>query len=441
MRLWLRFDRKEISVLSSRIVSLLVGPVTVLAVGIHLDPVVQGYYYTFGSILSASVFFEAGVSTAIVQFAAHESGYLRFEKSRAILGPRSARRRLSAVLRFAVAWFWATAAAMGAVVGAIGFLVFSVHDDGVDWVFPWILVVAISTVNFCIQPLFAFLEGTGRIQYVYRYRTYRSLGQSAVLILCITLGMGLYSLGVASGFATVVGLAFLIPMRRMLRVASWVRGKGALDWRREILPFQWRIAVSWAAGYFTVALFTPVMMLVRGPVDAGQVGMTVTLMVACTSLAASFMQAHAPSLGALHGAGAVDDMRALFRRKFRLSAFACLSLLAALFALVSFASWVGLPLVQRVVSVGALAFFAVGFLAYHLEGVLAFFMRAQKQEPYFLLEVLGAVLIFPSTLVLGHLWGPLGVGIGFSLVHLLVLLPISVVIFRRSYRAMGGEHG
>lgn len=433
----LQIHKNELAVLSSRVVSLLVGPVTVLAVGIYLDPVLQGYYYTFGSILSASVFFEAGVSTAIVQFAAHESGHLRFNNGGAIQGPRESRLRLAAVLRFAAAWFWGAAALMGLLVVGLGYALFSTQSDDVNWQLPWALVVIVAVLAFCLQPLFAFLEGIGEVRYVYRYRTVRSLAQSLVLIICVVGGLGLYSLAIASAVACFIGFAFLIPRQRTLRIAGWSRGKGALNWKAEILPFQWRIAVSWAAGYFTVSLFTPVMMLVSGPIDAGKVGMTVTLMVACTSLAASFLQAHAPSLGSLHGAAKYVEFKFLFRRKFYVSLLVCLALLIVLVTFATFARMINLPLASRIVDPTALIVFALGFLAYHFEGLLAFFMRAQKREPYFVLEIVGAILIFPLTIVLGGTAGPFGVAAGFALVHLLVLAPTAFFIFQKSARGLG----
>ena len=39
-------------------------------------------------------------------------------------------------------------------------------------------------------------------------------------------------------------------------------------WRREILPFQWRISVSWMSGYFIFQLFTPMLFTNQGAVAA-----------------------------------------------------------------------------------------------------------------------------------------------------------------------------
>ncbi len=45
-----------------------------------------------------------------------------------------------------------------------------------------------------------------------------------------------------------------------------------ISWRREVWPFQWKIAVSWLCDYFIFQLFTPVLFAFRGPVEAGQDG-------------------------------------------------------------------------------------------------------------------------------------------------------------------------
>jgi hypothetical protein len=425
-----RLERKELSVLSARVVSLLIGPLTVLAVGTALDPVTQGYYYTFGSVLAAAVFFEAGVATAVVQFTSYEAGQLDIGRGR-IAGDTGAHQRLSGVLRFAIYWFWSVALLMGVFILVLGLVIFGGRTDGVEWLTPWILLVATTVASFLLQPLFAFLEGLGLISYVYGFRMVRSLLQSGAVIISVLAGADLYSLPIGGAVALLVSLCFVLPRLRILRATGWKHGKGALSWKTQILPFQWRIAVSWAAGYFTVSSFTPVLMVVQGPVLAGQVGMSVTLMVACTSLAGSFVQAHAPSLGALWGGGARREMYALFRRKASLSIAACLVLLTLLVIGVVVARLFEWSIAFRVVDPASLALLAIGFSVYHTEGVLAFFMRAQKLEPYFLLETVGALVIFPSTVILGSNFGAFGVAAGFALAHLLIIGPIAVSIFRR----------
>lgn len=430
----MKLDTKELAVVASRMTSLLLGPATILAVGLFLDPVLQGFYYTFGSVLAATMFFEAGVSTAIVQFAAHEASGIKLVRARIADARDESMRRLAAILRFSLGWFWCLSAIMGLGVGAVGVLVLSNQESGVDWLAPWCLLVVAAVLNFLLQPFFVFLEGVGRLAYVYTFRTARGLLQSSVLVVCIVGGAGLYSLALANLASFLLGVAFVLPNIRLVRDVMGHHRVGTLSWRTEILPFQWRLAASWAAGYFTVSMFTPALMMVRGPVEAGQMGMSVSLFVACTSVAASFIQAHAPRLGELAGASAFEQMHALFVRKSRVAILVAFVLIAVVVGGVAVGEILGVHAVERVIPAGALALLGVGFVAYHIEGVLAFFMRAQKREPYFLLEVVAATLILPSTILLGNAWGVWGVAAGFAVVHVLVILPAAWIVLRRSVR-------
>jgi len=52
--------------------SLILGPVTVLLIAMRFSPEIQGYYYTFGSLVALQVLFEMGLGQAIIPFASHE---------------------------------------------------------------------------------------------------------------------------------------------------------------------------------------------------------------------------------------------------------------------------------------------------------------------------------------------------------------------------------
>ena len=72
-----------------------------------------------------------------------------------------------------------------------------------------------------------------------------------------------------------VGAGFVVSRRRLLGpLLQYPTQDERVDWRTEIWPFQWRLAVSWLCGYFTFQLFNPILFAVRGPIEAGQMGDT-----------------------------------------------------------------------------------------------------------------------------------------------------------------------
>lgn len=413
-----------------------------LAIGLFFTPVVQGYYYSFSSVLNASTFFEAGVATAVIQFAAHETGNMVIRRREGVIsGSPENVARFASIIRFAIRWYSVIAALMVLGVGIGGWLFFSARHDGVNWHAPWILLVVSAGADLALQPYFIILEGAGEISFAYAYRTVRAVVTSVLLPVLVISGFGLTAAGMSNFGGVLVGLMYAFVARNFLRRGLALEHKhSGLSWRKEILPFQWRVAMSWMAGYFTVSMFAPVVLAESGPVSAGRIGMSVTLFTACTSLAASFIQAHAPAMGGYAGASRWTELSELFKRKAVMSIGAAAALILAGLVGIAALDMLHIPLGSRLVSVPVMAVLGIGFLVYHIEGVLAFFSRAQKREPYYLLEFIGASIIFPSTLVLARSYGPAGVASGFAATHLLILLPFAYRIYRANHRAVLGDY-
>jgi hypothetical protein len=430
-----RLEAKELSVLLSRSVSVLLGPVITVAVGLFFSPVLQGYYYLFASIAAAANFFEAGISTAIIQFAAHEASNLKLDLNGSISGTEQAKRRLASTFRFALKWYSFAALIAVSCIGGIGGFFLAGRTDNIEWLLPFSVLVISLGLNLALQPFFVLLEGVGKVSYAYRCRTVSAIATMLTRFGMVVGGVGLMAMPIPAIIGVIVGLFLLLPARKIFLSILKVDDQGALDWRSEIWPFQSKIAISWMAGYFTVAMFTPVLMTVAGPAEAGQVGMTVALFSGCTALAASFIQAHAPALGGHASAGSWSQLNALFLAKAKLSVGVAAALVACITLGFGFLKALHLQIADRVVGISALIFFALGFLAYHCEGVLAFYIRAQKREPYFVLEIIGALVIFPCTVFLGRAMGSLGVAVGFAAAHLFLLLPIAAWILSRNYKA------
>ena len=67
---------------------------TLLVIASYFSPELQGYYYTFNSVLTLQVFVTLGLSAVIVQFAAHEWSKLDLGKRGEIVGDSVALSRL-----------------------------------------------------------------------------------------------------------------------------------------------------------------------------------------------------------------------------------------------------------------------------------------------------------------------------------------------------------
>ena len=94
------------------------------------------------------------------------------------------------------------------------------------------------------------------------------------------------------------GLFFLASHRRLLTgLFRHFTTEAAIHWNREVWPFQWRIAVSWMCSYFIAQVFIPIIFALRGPVEAGQIGMSLSITGYMASLVLPWISTKATPFG------------------------------------------------------------------------------------------------------------------------------------------------
>jgi len=92
--LLLEIDRAVFYVLLLRGWQFLAGPVTALFVASFFSPELQGYFYTFASLLALQSFLELGFHVVILNVASHEWAKLHIADDGRIAGDAEAHSRL-----------------------------------------------------------------------------------------------------------------------------------------------------------------------------------------------------------------------------------------------------------------------------------------------------------------------------------------------------------
>ncbi len=88
----------------SRVVAAFTGVISIFFISTFLSGVEQGFYYTFGSMISIQVFFELGLTSIITQYVAHEAAHLKIEDNK-LVGDEKYKSRLGSLLHFCVKWY------------------------------------------------------------------------------------------------------------------------------------------------------------------------------------------------------------------------------------------------------------------------------------------------------------------------------------------------
>ena len=432
---WVGLDRAIAYTVMARFWSSLAGVITVLLIARLLTPGEQGYYYTFYSLVALQIVFELGFSFVILQLAAHERAQLTFLSDGQIQGDAVSHSRLASVLQKAVRWYSAAGLLMAAALLPTGFYFFNAHRTAgaeVGWRAPWCLLVLAAMLAFQIDPVFSFLEGCGFIAQVAHRRLIQSVTGGVLAWGALVTHHGLYSPALVILGQVAVGLAFLLSsnLRRLLHsLLVYPVGHNAVRWRSEIWPFQWKIAISWMCGYFIFQLFTPVLFAYQGPVEAGRMGMSLTISTAIGSVALAWMSTKASPFGAMVARGQFKELDQLFFRTLWQST-ALLFAGATVFFLALLIGGPHFPkLAMRVLPPWVVALLLLGTIMSHIVMSEALYLRAHKREPFLLPTVISAILIGSLTFFLGKYYGANAVVVGFIAQGMIFGLPSGTYIF------------
>ena len=409
------------------------GVVTLLLIAHFLTPAEQGYYYTFSSLVALQIVFELGFSFVILQLATHERAHLLIQDDGSITGDWVAHSRLASVLQKAVRWYTVGALLMATALLPVGFYFFLVHrQPGVPvyWKLPWIAAVLATTLTFQMDPLFAFLEGCGRIPEVARMRLTQAIAGSLMAWTALSLHHGLYAPAMIISGQAIAGGCFLFSQRRLLLpLMRHNPASHVVSWRHEIWPFQWRIAISWLCGYFIFQLFNPVLFAYRGAAEAGRMGMSLTIASALSALAIAWMSTKASPFGALIARGEFETLDCLFFRTLWQSTVLLVAGAGVLLLGLACVTTRFPHLAARVLSLPVFALLLATVLCNHIVFSEALYLRAHKREPFLPLSIASGVLTACSTLLMGKYWGATGVTLGYFCLTVTIGLGFGTYIF------------
>jgi hypothetical protein len=432
---WIGLDRAILFTVLARFWGAFSGLVTLFLITRFLSPNQQGYYYTFYSIVALQIVFELGFSFVVLQLAAHERAYLTFLPDGVIEGDAVAHSRLASVLHKAVYWYMGAGVLMAVALIPAGLWFFSshpTHGAAVAWKLPWILLVLAAMLAFQIDPVFSFLEGCGFVAQVAQRRFTQALLGSALAWSAMVLHKGLFAPALLIFGQVFVGFAFLVSNRHRMLLGKLLRYPVAehfVGWRKEIWPFQWKIAVSWLCGYFIYQLFSPVLFAFQGAEAAGRMGMSLNVAAGIGSVAIAWMNTKASPFGALVARGEFQQLDRLFFRTLRQST-ALLIFGAGLFLLLLAVYGHFVPrFSSRLLPLWAVGILLVGAVMNHIVYSEALYLRAHKQEPFLLQAIISAILIGSLTVFLGKYYGANAIVIGLLIQGVLFGFPYATYIF------------
>jgi O-antigen/teichoic acid export membrane protein len=429
----LEIDRAVVFVLLNRGWQFLAGPITLLLIARYFSPEVQGFYYTFDSLLALQSFVELGFFLVIINVASHEWASLGLDSTGRIVGEPQALSRLVSLGRLIFKWYAVASAIFVVGVGTIGCVFFAQSSHpGIQWQAPWLVLVALTGLLLWVLPFNSLLEGCNQVAAINQFRLKQAMLGNLVLWLTLALGGGLWVPVVSAGVRLLYDLYLLLVRYRRFFQPFFEPPTGAcIHWRTEIWPMQWRLALMGMVNYFAYSLFTPVMFQYHGAAAAGQMGMTLQILSVVQGVALAWVYPKVPRFGILI---ANKDYAALDRFWLRVS-------LVSLFVVSGGSVFVWLlvyglnilqvPLQERLLEPLPIGLFLLATILMQIIQCQAAYLRAHKQEPFVVSGVVSSLAIGLLVWGLGSRFGPIGAAAAYLLVIAVLTVPWDTIIWFR----------
>ena len=407
----------------ARIVQAIAGVVSILFVAQFLTKTEQGFYYTFGSIIAIQVFFELGLTNIITQYVAHEASHLQWKDKVNLEGDTLHHSRLAHILKFSVKWY----AIVGIifffallVAGYCFFISYSVKNEMDIWFWPWVLVSIGTVLKLFMAPLMSILMGLDQISEVMKMQFYQQLIIPMSTWIGLALGFHLYVLGIATLFSVIYVVIYVCSTKlySILKNLWKVKVTARVNYKNEIFPYQWKIALSWVSGYFIFQLFNPVLFATEGAVVAGQMGMTLAALNGIMSFCQSWITTKVPLWSRLIALKEYIDLDYIFNRTMKQVSVVCFSLISIFAIIIWGLKSLHIPLGYRFLNWFPLILLLIPLFLNQWVNGWATYLRCHKKEPLLLSSVATGILCCLSTILFGNLYGVIGMTAGYCIISI-----------------------
>lgn len=428
---WLGIDKSIFFTSLARGIQTVGGVVSVLFVAKYLTGVEQGFYYTFGSIVAIQVFFELGLNSIITQYVAHEVSFLTWRTPINLSGDEKYRSRLSSLLHFSVKWYLFFAIVLLLTLLIAGFYFFGRYGshDEVVWRLPWVLLSIATGINLLLAPILAFIEGLGKVKEVAKVRLWQQCTTLLIVWSGLLLGAKLYVAGISlfAGITLIFTFLLTSDFKKILLSLWRTPLSERVNYRREIFPYQWKVALSWISGYFIFQLFNPVLFATEGAVIAGQMGMTLAALNGIQALSLSWMTTKIPLYSGLIAQKQYHQLDIIFNRTLKQSIFIngiALFLMFIVIYLIRYYHFMigGIDLGSRFLNYSPMLLMMIPLFINQLISSWAIYLRCHKKEPFLVNSIAGGILCCLSTILLGRFYGVMGITSGYCLITIFLAL-------------------
>ena len=414
---------------------ILSGPVTLVMIPLFLTPELQGYWYTIVGLSFLMVFADLGFSNIILQFAAHEFAYLKFDKDWKIYGEEERLKKLASFFVFSLKWTIFVMILAIPLISAVSLFILARKTTEIHWFLPWLVYLVASLFVFFNNIFLCFFEGCDLVWISQRIRLGISILTSLIMWGGLVLRLDLYALALSLLVGSITNsVVIYYTFKRTIRQFFDISRFYHYSWGKHFFPLLWRYAISWASGYFIFQLYTPLMFYYHGSIEAGKVGISIALWTAVHSISSVWITVVMPKINIHISRKERDVLDRMFIKRLFLSILTFLMGTAVFFILFLLLKN-RFFILNRFADETSMFFLASAWFFQTIINSLAVYLRAHKEEPLVIPSFLSAVYITTATIFCAKYLPPYLFFLGFLSSYLWVF-PWVLIIFMKKQREM-----
>jgi O-antigen/teichoic acid export membrane protein len=426
----------------ARIIQGIGGIFSLFFVAVFLTSEEQGYYYTFGSILAIQIFFELGLGGIITQYVAYEAAQLKLNGN-IFIGQEKHISRLSSLLHLFVRWYSLISLLLLCILITTGLVFFSGYEENniINWRNPWFILCLATALNLFISPLIAFVEGIGKVKDIAFLRLIICIFSILLVLSVLFIGGKLYASAITALMAFFISIFFLWQKGFFkLFINLWSQiGYERVNYKLEIFPYQWRIALSWISGYFIFQFFNPVLFAYSGPKIAGQMGMTLAALNGILSLVLSWTSTKVPLWSSCISRKEYECLDKSFNIALKSSTLVATSCILLFIVFLAVLAQVYKPLYDRFLPFVLSSILLLTVIINNIVNAWATYLRCHKKEPFLIQAVVIGFLCAVSTVLFGKYVGAVGIVWGYVSIVFFISFPLSYYIFKTKKKEYHGK--
>lgn len=375
------------------------GPVMLLAIPFFLTPMEQGYWYTFTGLAALSIFADLGFTGIVLQFAAHEFAYLKFEGNRRLTGDADHLWRLASFFRFTVRWLMKVVLIVFPVIMVGGYFFIAGKHDDIVWQRAWYLYSLASAIAFCDSAFLSFFEGCNSVKLLQSVRFRIGVFTTCTNLVCLSLGLNLYALVLSQSVNATMGAVYICWYFRKTIGQLWLLSKDkCYNWWPEFSSLIWRYAISWCSGYFIFQLFTPLAFYFHGAVFSGKVGISIAMWTAGSGIANTWITAILPKMNMLISKRNWKELDYIFHKSL-VRSILTMAVGGAAYFIIYAIFHDKFSFFQRVLDPFNMGMLYISWILQTWVNSIAAYLRAHKKEPLMFLSAIGGAWVGITTLL------------------------------------------